>query len=60
MWTIIKIEKRKFNLFKSEMTKKLGSECKFYAPKIKVSTIRKNRKIEKNFFFTGGLYFLSS
>ena len=57
MWTIIKIEKRKFNLFKSEMTKKLGSECKFYAPKIKVSTIRKNRKIEKNFYLLGDYIF---
>ena len=57
MWTIIKIEKRKFNLFKSEMIKKLGNECKFYAPKIKVSTVRKNRKIEKNFFLLGDYIF---
>ena len=57
MWTIIKIEKRKFNLFKLEMIKKLGSECKFYAPKIKVSSIRKNRKIEKNYFLLGDYIF---
>ena len=57
MWTIIKIDKKKFSLFKLEMIKKLGSECKFYAPKIKVSTIRKNRKIEKNFFLLGDYIF---
>ena len=57
MWTIIKIEKRKFNLFKSEMIKRLGSECKFYAPKIKISSVRKNRKIEKNFFLLGDYIF---
>ena len=57
MWTIIKIEKRKFNLFKLEIKKKLGSECKFYAPKIKVSSIRKNRKIEKNYFLLGDYIF---
>ena len=57
MWTIIKIEKKKFNLFKLEMIKKIGSECKFYAPKIKVSTTIKNRKIEKNFFLLGDYIF---
>ena len=30
MWAIIKIDKKKFELFKIEMKKKLGGECKFY------------------------------
>jgi hypothetical protein len=57
MWTIIKIDKKKINLFKIEMIKKLGKECKFYAPKIKIESIRNNRKIEKNFFLLGDYIF---
>ena len=34
MWTIIKIDKKKFELFKQDLRRKLGSESKFYAPKI--------------------------
>ena len=57
MWTIIKIDKKKINLFKIEMIKKLGKECKFYAPKIKIELIRNNRKIEKTFFLLGDYIF---
>jgi hypothetical protein len=57
MWTIIKIDKKKTNLFKIEMIKKLGKECKFYAPKIKVEIVRNNRKIEKSFFLLGDYIF---
>ena len=57
MWTVIKIDKKKSNLFKIEMIKKLGSECEFYAPKIKVVSIRNNRKIEKDFFLLGDYIF---
>ena len=57
MCTIIKIDKKKINLFKIEMIKKLGKECKFYAPKIKIELIRNNRKIEKTFFLLGDYIF---
>ncbi len=57
MWTIIKIDKKKFNLFKLEMIKKLGEDCKFYAPKIKIDSIRNNRKIKKSFFLLGDYIF---
>ena len=57
MWTVIKIDKKKSNLFKIEMIKKLGSECEFYAPKIKVVSIRNNRKIEKDLFLLGDYIF---
>ena len=45
MQIIIKIDKKKINLFKNEMINKLGKDCKFYAPKIKVAAIRNNKKI---------------
>ena len=58
MWTIIKIDKKKFELFKQDLRRKLGSESKFYAPKIKISSIRSNRKVEKNLFLLGSYIFL--
>jgi hypothetical protein len=57
MWSVIKIDKKKFNLFKIEMIKKLGSECRFYAPKIKIVSVRNNRNIEKDFFLLGDYIF---
>ena len=58
MWTIVKIDKKKINLFKNEMINKLGKDCKFYAPKIKVAAIRNNKKIEKIFFYSGITFFV--
>lgn len=57
MWAIIKIDKKKINLFKMEMIKKLGDECKFYAPKIKIQMIKNNKKIIKSFFLMGDYIF---
>ena len=57
MWTIVKIDKKKINLFKNEMINKLGKDCKFYAPKIKVAAIRNNKQIEKIFFLLGDYVF---
>ena len=59
MWTIIKIDKKKFELFKQDLRRKLGSESKFYAPKIKISSIRSNRKVEKNLFLLGSYIFVT-
>ncbi len=57
MWAIIKIDKKKLNLFKIEMIKRLGKDCKFYTPKIKIDAVRNNRKIEKSFFLLGDYIF---
>ena len=57
MWTIIKIDKKKFNLLKNEMIKKLGGGCKFYAPKIEIQIIINNKKIKKTFFLLGDYIF---
>ena len=34
MWTIIKFERKKLTFLKSDLEKKLGSNCKFYIPKL--------------------------
>ena len=55
MWAIIKIDKKKFELFKIEMKKKLGGECKFYSPKLKIERV-KNKKIKERTFYLLGDY----
>ncbi len=57
MWAIIKIDKKKFELFKIEMKKKLGSECKFYAPKLKIERVNNKKKKERIFFLLGDYIF---
>ena len=42
MWTILKIDKKKFKLLKLDFEKKLGKEFKFYNPKIKIQKFQKN------------------
>ncbi len=42
MWTILKIDKKKFKLLKLDFEKKLGKELKFYNPKIKIQKFQKN------------------
>jgi len=34
MWTIIKIDQKKINIFKSDLTKKIGANFKIYYPKV--------------------------
>ena len=48
MWTIIKIDKKKFYFLKQDLEKKLERDVKFYIPKIQVEKFSKN-KIRKNF-----------
>jgi len=44
MWTIIKIDLKKFNTFNQDLKKKLGNEIRIYFPKIKIK-FYKNKKI---------------
>ena len=50
MWTIIKFEKKSLNVLKSDLEKKLGTNCKFYIPKLlfKKYTKKKWKKKEVN------------
>jgi len=49
MWTIIKIDKKKLNIFKEDLTKKLGSNFQFYCPKLIVQKYKNNKLIKKEF-----------
>ena len=53
MWTIIKIDKKKLNIFKEDLTKKLGSNFQFYCPKLIVQKYKNNKLIKKEFNLLG-------
>ena len=53
MWTIIKINQKKFLELKKSFTKKIGQSTIFFAPKIKIQKRIKNKIIEKNINFLG-------
>ncbi len=57
MWTIIKFEKKKLEFLKLDLKKKLGSECKFYQPKLLYKNYRKKKLIEKEFNLLGDYLF---
>ena len=50
MWVILKFDKKKFNLLKEDFNKKLGKDCIFYNPKMKIQKFKGNKlsKIEFN------------
>lgn len=43
MWTILKLEKKKINLLKKDLLKKLDKNINFYQPKIKIEKFHKNK-----------------
>ena len=43
MWAIIKIDKKKINLFKKDFSKFFDSNLKIYTPKIKIKNTKKNK-----------------
>ena len=49
MWVVAKIKKKELYLFKNELVKKLGSQIKFYNPKIQYQKFIKNKikKVDK-------------
>tara|TARA_A100001037_G_scaffold298225_1_gene321563 strand:+ start:129 stop:626 length:498 start_codon:yes stop_codon:yes gene_type:complete len=57
MWTIIKYEKKKLEFLKLDLEKKLGSECKFYQPKLLYKNYRKKKLIEREFDLLGDYLF---
>ena len=58
MWSVIKIEKRKINIFKEELRKKIDQSCEFYIPKLHIEGVKNNKKINKQSSFIRRLYFL--
>ena len=57
MWTIIKFEKKNLSSLKSELEKKLGSNCKFYIPKLLFKRYIKNKWTKKEFNLLGDYLF---
>ena len=43
MWIVFKYKSKEYNIFKKNFQTKLGSEVKFYNPKIKYSRLAKNK-----------------
>ena len=57
MWTIIKFEEKKFTFLKSDLEKKLGSNCQFYIPKLLYKNFSKKKLIKKEFNLLGNYLF---
>jgi len=57
MWTVIKIDKKKQNFFKNEITKKLGSDIILYSPKIYIQNYKNNKLIDKKIDLLGDYIF---
>lgn len=47
MWAIIKFEKKKLSFLKYDLEKKLGTNCKFYIPKLLIKKRCAKKKLEK-------------
>ncbi len=57
MWTIIKINKKKFCFLKKDFQKKLGADCIFYSPKILLQKYKNNKLMKKEFNLLGDYLF---
>ena len=60
MWTIIKIDNKKFELLKSDFEKKTGEKFTFYKPKLKISKYLNNKLISKEMNLLGNYIFCYS
>ena len=57
MWAIIKFDKKKLDLLKEDLKKKLGQNCKFYLPKLIFKNFKKNKLVKKEFNLLGNYIF---
>ena len=53
MWTVIKLDQKKINLFKEDLKKKVGDEFKLYLPKLKVEKFSKKKIFKKDINLLG-------
>tara|TARA_Y100000816_G_scaffold287557_1_gene270518 strand:+ start:1154 stop:1651 length:498 start_codon:yes stop_codon:yes gene_type:complete len=60
MWTVIKFEKKKLNLFKKDLSEKIDKNYKLYIPKLSISERKKNRIIRKEINLLGEYLFCFS
>ena len=49
MWTVIKLDKKKINLFKEDFKNKIDNDFELYIPKIRLLKRSKNRLVKKEF-----------
>ena len=57
MWSVIKIDRKKINVFKKEFKKKLGGTCEFYTPRLDIESFKNNKKISKQINLLGDYIF---
>lgn len=57
MWTIIKIDKKKFFSLKKDLKNKFGSDAEIYRPKLLIEKFRNNKLYEKEFDLLGDYLF---
>lgn len=57
MWTVLKIAKKKINLFKEDFKKKLDRNFIIYSPKIIIQNFENNKLVEKEINLLGSYLF---
>jgi len=53
MWTVIKLDQKKINLFKEDLKKRVGNDFKLYLPKLKVDKFNKKKIFKKELNLLG-------
>ncbi len=53
MWTILKFEKRKFHQLKKDFSQKLGSEPRYFIPKLRLQKLKKNKLYDSESLLLG-------
>ncbi len=57
MWSIIKFDKKNLHTLKKELKDKIGTDAKFYLPKIKIKKFLKNKTLFKEELLLGNYLF---
>ena len=57
MWTVLKIDKKKINLFKEDFKKKLDKNFIIYSPKIIIQNFKNNKLVDKEIDLLGSYLF---
>ena len=60
MWTVLKIDKKKYQLMKIDLKKKLGDNYNLYCPKMIIKKYNKNKLISKELNLLGDYIFCFS
>ena len=58
MWTVIKFDKKRFNLLIQDMKKKYGDDFIIYRPKIQIQKYKNNKLVTKEIDILVTIYFV--